>query len=435
MKRKLFLLKIFIAIFLTTQNLTAQNSSIDPALASQYFKEFETLCGKDKGKLWKVSLCAPILLVDKKTRIVTANQADKENLLTKNGTVFTGQLPAEINIANTATEWAGVKWVMMIVPLPEDKFQRATLMLHESWHRVQNELGFLTASEGKNGHLDTKDGRILIRLEWLALESALENRGQKRTDAISDALVFRAYRRSLFPNAATDERGLEMNEGLAEYSGVKLSSNPDSIRYVIDRDLKRISKAESFVRSFAYASGPAYGTLLDESKADWRKNLTKEDDLGLLLQKKLAVKLPPNLKETVESRAEIYDGENLRAFETNREIERKKIVADYRTKLVNGSVLIIPLQKMNMQMNPGNLVPLDSLGTVYPDIRIVDEWGILTATKGALIAPNFEKVFVSAPIDLSSSPIKGDGWTLELKRGWTLTKGESEGNYTLKKTE
>ena len=62
------------------------------------------------------------------------------------------------------------------------------------------------------------------------------------------------------------------------------------------------------------------------------------------------------------------------------------------TKLVDGPVLAIPLQQMNMQFNPGNLVPLDGLGTVYPDIRIVDVWGILTVSKGgALITRPFQQ--------------------------------------------
>jgi hypothetical protein len=98
-------------------------------------------------------------------------------------------------------------------------------------------------------------------------------------------------------------------------------------------------------------------------------------------------------------------------------------------------VLAIPLQKMNMQFNPGNLLPLDSLGTVYPDIRIVDVWGILTVSRGgALINPTFSKIYVSAPSNLSA-PIQGDGWTLELNAGWTITSGERKGDYIVKKSE
>ena len=132
-----------LAILPSFQNRAlAQSSPIDTTLASQYFQEAQAVCNRDNGRLWGVSLCAPILFVDRKTRTVVANQADKEGILTKDGNVFVGQLPAKVNIANTATEWAGVKWTMVIFPLPEDKIRRANLMAHEMWHRVQNDIGF-----------------------------------------------------------------------------------------------------------------------------------------------------------------------------------------------------------------------------------------------------------------------------------------------------
>jgi hypothetical protein len=96
-------------------------------------------------------------------------------------------------------------------------------------------------------------------------------------------------------------------------------------------------------------------------------------------------------------------------------------------------VLVIPLQKMSMELNPGNLVPLASLGTVYPTIRVVDVWGILTVSNGALMNPTFSRIYVSAPGSLSASPIQGDGWTLELNAGWTVAAGERKGDYVVKK--
>lgn len=424
-----------LAILPSFQSRTwAQNSPIDTALASQYFQEAQALCKRDNGKLWGVSLCGPMLFVDRKTRTVVANQSDKEGILTRNGNVLVGQLPARVNIANTATEWAGVKWTMVMFPLPEDKTRRANLMAHELWHRVQNDLGF-PASGAANNHLDSRDGRVWLQLEWRALSAALRNRGKQRRQAIADALLFRAYRRTIFPNAATEEREMEMHEGLAEYTGAALSGSPNLNQYVVDTDLKEASQKQTFVRSFAYASGPAYGVLLDDMKARWRKNLKQDDDLGSLLQRTLSLELPRNVKQTAELRAKNYDGDKLRAFETERENNRQKLLAEYRAKLVDGAVMELPILKMSMQMNPSTLVPLEPIGTVYPDIRIVDAWGILTVTKGALIKSDFSKLYVSAPSNLSASPIQGDGWTLELNAGWTITSGERKGDYLVKKSE
>lgn len=141
------------------------------------------------------------------------------------------------------------------------------------------------------------------------------------------------------------------------------------------------------------------------------------------------------LKQTAELRAKNYDGGKLQAFETERDNNRQKLLAEYRAKLVDGAVLELPISKMSMQMNPGTLVPLEPLGTVYPDIRIVDAWGILTVTKGALIKSDFSRIYVSAPSNSSISLIQGDGWTLELNADWTITNGERKGNYVLKKSQ
>jgi len=79
---------------------------------------------------------------------------------------------------------------------------------------------------------------------------------------------------------------------------------------------------------------------------------------------------------------------------------------------------------------------LDSFGTVYPDIRIVDAWGILTVVKGgALINSNFSNIYVSTTNTTNSSFLQGDGWTLELNAGWIITKGKREGDYILSQTE
>ena len=101
-------------------------------------------------------------------------------------------------------------------------------------------------------------------------------------------------------------------------------------------------------------------------------------------------------------------------------------------RLIDGPVLIIPLQKMNMQLDPGNLVPLEPHGTVYPNIRIVDTWGIFTVSKnGALLSADFSRVTVPAPVKTTQPLIEGDGWNLRLNSGWQLQAAERPGDFTL----
>jgi len=416
----------------------AQTSSIDTALAQQYFHEAENICRADGGKLWGVSLCAPILFVDPKTRFIVANEQDAEGSLTKQENVFTGQLPERVNIANTALDWSGTRWAMIKWPLPENKFERANLLAHESWHCIQNALNF-PASMPANAHLDSPQGRLWLQLEWRALAAALSERGDARRAAVRNALMFRDYRRTLFPGAATQERALEMNEGLAEYTGAKLSGRSDVAQHLAVQ-LKEAEKRETFVRSFAYASGPAYGILLDEaSGAAWRKNLRPADDLGLLLQRALSISLSPNVKQEAASAATHYNGDALSIAENERERKRQQRLASYRARLVDGTVLAIPLQKMNMQFNPNNLLPLDGRGTIYPTIRVVDMWGVLSATQGALMNETFTKIYVPASQELESQwntqTLRGDGWTLDLNAGWMIKPGARKGDFVLQQSE
>jgi hypothetical protein len=86
-----------------------------------------------------------------------------------------------------------------------------------------------------------------------------------------------------------------------------------------------------------------------------------------------------------------------------------------------------------MQFDPGNLVSLDSLGTIYPNIRIVDDWGILTVTSGgALMSGDFSRIVVSAPKKTAQLAINGEGWELRLNPGWSVGPAERKGDFAVR---
>ena len=181
--------------------------------------------------------------------------------------MFAGQLPADAIVANTAVDWSGTRWTQLLWPLPQDASRRSTLLAHEMFHRLQPALPIIAPTEGGNEHLDTLEGRYWLQLEWRALADALA-----ATDAVAqhtammDALAFRAERHHQFPAAAQDEAALELNEGLAEYTGVVVGNPSPATRVQAAlHDLRAHVADRSFVRSFAYATGPAYGLLLDQA--------------------------------------------------------------------------------------------------------------------------------------------------------------------------
>jgi hypothetical protein len=411
----------------------AAEAPADTTLAEQYFQEARALWKSDGGRLWGVSLEGPLLFAHPGTRRILASQADREGKLHPEGAIFVGQLPEGEPIANNTLRWAGVQWITVVWPLPENRAERAVLLMHESWHRIQQGLG-LPATNPANRHLDTPEGRLWLQLEWRALREALGRHGDQRRKAVEDALAFRSYRRGLTERATAEERALEMHEGLAEYTGVKLSglSAEEQVRYVREKLDKRPRTMPTFVRSFAYLSGPAYGLLLDEVGASWRKSVKPQQDLGVLLQEALGLDAPRPSEADCRQRAKQYSGEELQAAEAERERARQKRAAEFRARLVDGPVLILPLQKLQFTFDPTNVEPLGDSGTVYPNARISDEWGVLTVSAGALISPNFTKVTVVAPKDPEARPLKGDGWEMQLRPGWVVELGPRTGDHRLR---
>lgn len=404
---------------------------LTPNLARQFFEEAKALSEEDGGRLWGVTLYGPMLFVDPKTRAVVANQADAEGRLEKEDDAFVGTLPPEEIIASTAMTWAGVKWTMLAWPIPKDVEERRHLMAHELWHRIQDDLA-LPASGFGNSHLNTRDGRIWMRLECRALRAALECSGQPRRRAILDALTFRVYRRSLFEKSEAQERALEMNEGLAEYTGIRLSSKRESaVAARAIKNLRSLEEWDTLARSFAYASGPAYGLLLDEAKPDWRKDLKAKDDLGRVLQLARSIAIPEDPAPQARKLAESYDGARLFTAEREREAARWQRLARYRKRLVYEPLLVIPLLHVNIGFNPLQIETLDDLGTVYPTATLSDEWGVLRVSGGVRLSKGWKAAYVPAPGETDARPLQGDGWTLELNEGWTLRPGERKGDFVV----
>ncbi|TWI01070.1 hypothetical protein IP90_02692 [Luteimonas cucumeris] len=411
----------------------AASESIPLADAREVFAQARSICEQDAGKLWGVSLCGPIMLVDPKSRQLIANQADANGALKARDGVFVGLLPAEQNVANTAVEWSGTRWTQMLWPLHAEPETRGTLIAHELFHRIQPQLKLPKLESGENAHLDTLDGRYWLQLEWRALARALQaGDDAARRQAAADALLFRAERYRLFTDAAAQEQELEQNEGLAEYTGVMAGNATEQARVQAAlHDLSAHVGSPSFVRSFAYATGPAYGLLLDRYAAGWRQQLAGGLRFDATLRQALASETPADVQGLADQRALRYDGAALRVSETQRDIQRQQVLAANRRKFVDGPVLLLPFQHMKVQFNPSNLQPLGEHGTVYPTMRISDDWGVLEASDGALMRSDWSAVTVVAPEASAGSDLKGEGWTLQLKPGWRLVPGSRKGDLVL----
>jgi hypothetical protein len=409
----------------------AQQQSIDLLQASQYFAEMKAASSRDSGHLWGHPLYGPMLFVDPDTQFAVANQRDGEGKLTAQGDVFIGRVPPDMGVANTSLDWAGVTWTLVALPLPEHRRDRVRLMAHECFHRIEPQLGIQPVGDVLNSQLDTRDGRTWLQLEFRALERALWAGGSGRRDAIADALFFRACRRSLFPGSGPRENALEMNEGLAEYTGVMLTSQSGGeAMSLAEVTLQLAPQRSSFVRTFAYVTGPAYGYLLDQSGQSWRSKLQANSDLSQILAAAYHVDASPMTQSEAVRRAQTYDGDEIIALESNREAGRQKLIADAKARLIDGPVLILPLgPDVQYTFDPNGLMAIDDNTTLYPTTQVTDEWGTLRVDNGALLVREKGRLLraqVPAPADPNSP--QGDGWKLDLKPGWKLEKGQRPGD-------
>jgi hypothetical protein len=410
--------------------LSAARAAVDRDGARLVFDEARALCNRDAGALWGRSLCGPILIVDPMDRSAVANQQDPGMALKAEGGMFVGTLPIGAILSNTRVEWSGTAWTQLLWPVSFETLIRHVTLAHEMFHRIQPGLG-LVRPEAGNRHLDTLEGRYLLQLEWRALARALmADTASKRRAHVSDALAFRRARHAAFKNAAADEAALEINEGIAEYTGVRLGlARADAqLAYAIF-DLSRFLDSPSFVRSFAYSSGPAYGLLLDAADPAWRGKLSGGAELGALLAQ--AYRIGATAPADLDVRKRRYDDGSLREAEVRREGERAARVGAYRTALVDGPVLVLPLAKANFQFNPQTLVALDETGTVYPTLRLTDEWGELVVERnGALVKAGSKSATVPLRVG-NEDRLRGDGWSLTLKPGWKIAPGTRAGDSTV----
>lgn len=406
----------------------AQSVWVDAAAAQRALEEFKVICEKDAGRLWGVSLCGPVMLVEPSSRLIFTNTRPGEAGAPSTNGWFVATLPASESVSNTHVEWAGLSWAQVQWPVASGLEPQGSVLLHESFHRVAAAEKWPAGSgmpATSNAHLATLEGRYLLQLEWRALERALQAQGASRRSALEDALVFRLARRQRFSKATVEETQGEVGEGLAQYTGFKLAvEEPEGQRALATASLQRGPKAESFIRSFAYASGPAYGLLLDEAGARWRPEARDGADLGALLAKAVGLASPRTTPAELSRRASGYGGPALRASEVERERLEKRRTAELRQKLVVGPVLTVPLEgAKKIQMHPNSLVRLAELGTVYPTARLAGEWGVLTVTEDLLLDDTWKLATVAAPTEGADRRWSGPGWTLELNPGWALDAG------------
>jgi len=395
----------------------AADGQVQPQIAQQWFEEAAKLCERDAGRLWGVSLCAPMVIVDPITRTRATNQPEPE-----------GPLPRFSGYADGPVLWGGMRWFYFPLTMlaTGNAEARQQIMLHGMFHHIQPQLG-LMPSDGFNEHLDTLEGRVWMQLEWRALRRAVESTGGARNEAIADALAFRGERHRRFPSAAENERPEEIREGLASYTGIAVwADSPADAHRAAAEALAGGELQKSFVGNFEAASGPGYGVLLDDLLPGWRRQVRATSDLGDLLAS--TINRPPATDLAVA--AARYDGAALRTVEEARDRAQQVRVAELRRLFVDGPVLTMPAAGSGTSDSTDS-VGIPGAGTVYRKLTRVAQWGGLTVSGGVLLSADGSTLTVPITAPLEGPALQGEGWAASLNAGWVLRPAARPGSFTI----
>jgi hypothetical protein len=404
----------------------ASAPSIPVSSAAAVFARAQALCAADGGRLWGVSLCGPLMLADPHTGAAITNTPVPG--ARRVGAYYRLTLARNEPIANAPFEYEGVRFAQVTWPPVHSAAHEAVNLMHESFHRIQPQLGFVVRGAANadsmiagDPALDTEEGRIWLRGEIHALRAALIASGAARTRALANALRMRAYRHAILPGTVAPEHELDIMEGLAESTGIDVGLPPSRrIAYTL-HDMSVVEHARSYARTFFFAIGPAYSELLDAADPHWRRTVTMKTSIAALAARAYGISVTVPSARRAQHILARYGGTVIEAEEAARAAHQAARRATLHAELVSGRTLRMPLQRFKISFNPSTLTPLGRYGSVYHRVRLSAPWGRITVTHGdALIDATFTMLTVAAPASVAGRTLHGRGWVLKLAPGTTV---------------
>ncbi len=373
----------------------SQSNSNSMEKAAPCFENLKKVSDADNGKLWGKTLYGPTMFVDVQTRNLVANQQNKENTLVQKGNLYFGQLPEDIIIANTSITYCGEDWTCVIWDGSRDLLTNTHLLIHESLHRIQDEIG-LPSCGSSNQHLDETEGELLLKLELGILKDLLQNDSKDLTEGLRDAMTVRKYRQTLFPNG--NENQFECHEGMAEYTAFKLlplDNDNEAIRKgLVAAAIMKGMDGSGFGNSFAYLTGPAYGLLIDEMIPDWRNSIRSGKTIPDVISTEVAI---PDTVDNAEIER-ISARYNLTEYlykERSRLEARDKEDAELKDRFSESKWLVIPNDNINFGFNPSErLVAYDTIGVICNTMQLRGSFGTLEVGNGIMRTNNWSSFII-----------------------------------------
>lgn len=410
-------LSTLLVLLLLPYAIHAQQPSCEKTMQESLQETADMLNKPELQQLWNISLNAPIIIIDHLENKMYFTAIENGEVQPIKEEEWNNKVP----LANSFFDYEGKRYVTIIhaALMNSPCEQRINLLSHEIFHTYQKALG-IENQHSVNYHMDEVKGRALLQIEMKALQQALSG----DLSSLYDALYVRTYRQSIYPN--NNEDLYELNEGLAEYTGVKLSvvNMREYVKNRLNYDISR-----GYTNAFGYFTGSAYATILDTLYPQWRydKDLTK--GLIYLIKKEMPEYNIAIEKNELDKLLAKYDytlilekeKEELSSFG---DIEKFKKLLDPAT-----SKLCLANQRINFTYNPHDRVIALDDAVLLRNMNIMGEWGQLSIKSGVVRMNDWSAFYLLPPTSISSNVVQGDDYELKLNHGWKIE--EENGLYRI----
>ncbi len=396
---------------------------LTPEQALAYFGRIENACIRYTD-LWGTNLYGPVMIIDRSTGKIFANQPDKEGLLKFKTGIYTGSYPKENIIPDLPFEYGGTTYAVAPLPAQVDEFMITTFAIHDLFLIYLESKGIKGETTNKlaNPDMDEKAARIWLKLEWQALRRAIESEGDERETALRDALIFRGSNRELYPENIDKENMFETYFGLATFTHSLVSTNSDKdFRFRLFRYIDKLYASPAYAFRFGYIRGALYATLLYYKGYDFKSIDFSSFDLGREVERIYQIELPRVCRDVAGSISFNYDLDRINAEEDIRLKRIQERVKNEMRKFIEEPVVFLELESPYFDFESEDIQTLDTLGMLYKKVRISDNWGKLSVDDGCLITNNFKFLRISAlNLREKNGQIYGNGWHLILNDNWEI---------------
>ena len=406
----------------------------------------KNLLNADNGKLWNGNIWNDNILVLDENEIVYTLRNDLTN--TSNDSLLFYKHVKEKTLlhVNTNQEFEGKKWAIVqnYDITPSDSCQTPIHELFHLYHSKQiNIAGNIVE------YLDNYKAKIFLRSEFEALRNCIKSLQTNNEIAakqfLNDAIYFRTKREKQFKNQNHYALELETLEGLASYTGYKLSAYTDLYRMAI-LELNGRENPTGLNRSFAYATGLAYGLIFDHFQIKWRTDLKHIYSFREIYNQQKTFKQSAGGKsENIKQRNNFYEIER---EEIRRKLTNDSIRQFYKNLFIEQPVLVVHRDTSDktyfMSFDMNSTFTLGKEGIIYSDISSSSTnplvFGNFKTTgetqigkTGILITSNFGKLTFSKPLKIEDNIITGENYVIELNKGWTVKLLDKKGNLEIVK--